>query len=68
MNDQDDARATLPAPKLSSVAAMVLSKIENSSHERNVRSAAKYTFGSTRIGTWIPGEKYQYYLPFMEMV
>ena len=42
------------SPKLSSVAAMEPMSMENSSQERKVRSAAKKTFGSTRIGTWMP--------------
>lgn len=42
------------SPKLSSVAAMEPMRMENSSHERNVRSVASCTLGSTRTGTWMP--------------
>ena len=39
------------SPKFNNVAAIDPNKMENSSHERNVRSAAKNTLGSTLIGT-----------------
>jgi hypothetical protein len=42
------------SPKLRSVAAMEPIRIENSSHERKVRSVASWTLGSTRTGTWMP--------------
>jgi hypothetical protein len=38
---QDEARETLPTPKLRSVAAMPPRMMENSSQDRKVRSAAK---------------------------
>jgi hypothetical protein len=41
VKDHAEVSVTVSVPKLSKVAAMVLRKIENSSHERNVRSAAK---------------------------
>ena len=53
VNAHADASAAA-SPKLSSVAAMEPMMIENSSQERNVRSAAKKTLGSTRMGTWMP--------------
>jgi hypothetical protein len=42
------------SPKLRSVAAMEPMRMENSSQERNVRSVASWTLGSTRTGTWMP--------------
>ena len=41
VNAQAEPRLIMSVPKLSKVAAIVLRKIENSSQERNVRSAAK---------------------------
>ena len=42
------------SPKLSKVAAMEPRRMLNSSQERNVRSVASWTFGSTRTGTCMP--------------
>jgi hypothetical protein len=50
---QAAAKAKL-SPKLSNVAAMEPRMMLNSSQERNVRSVASWTFGSTRTGTCIP--------------
>ena len=54
VNAQAVMMLILSCPKLRSVRAIPLTQIENSSHERNVRSTAKNTLGSTRTGTWIP--------------